>query len=216
MVAIALSEPIVSALRVAGPAFFLGMQGSCIRTATQIVKEKSVGKLSPLPFVSLLTNCVIWTYYGALRSDFSILIPNAVGIFSGIGCATAFHKNTPSIPNNEYVVSATIIAICSYLALKGNYQLLGSIGCGLAVFLMASPLATIKTVLRDKTTAAMPFPISFLGWLNAASWSAYGLLVAHDVMVYGPNLAGFVLASLQMMMFVIFGLPPRKQVKAMF
>ena len=74
-----LAEPIVKGLRIAGPAFFLGMQGSSVRTALTIMAEKSVGPLSPFPFVSLLTNCVIWSYYGMLKQDMTVLIPNAIG-----------------------------------------------------------------------------------------------------------------------------------------
>eukprot|EP01036_Dinobryon_divergens_P056829 gene56829-75886_t len=150
MVAIDLTEPVVSALRVAGPAFFLGMQGSSIRTALSIMSEKSVGQLSPIPFVSLLTNCVIWTYYGTLRSDMSVLLPNAVGIASGLGCVAAFHMNTKNVPNSTYIISSLIIAfatVCSYL---GNYKLLGSLGCVLAVSLMASPLAGVTVHLGQR------------------------------------------------------------------
>ena len=74
-----LAEPIVKGLRIAGPAFFLGMQGSAVKTALTIMAEKSVGPLSPFPFVSLLTNCVIWSYYGMLKQDMTVLVPNAIG-----------------------------------------------------------------------------------------------------------------------------------------
>lgn len=49
------AEPIVSGLKLAGPAFFLSFQGSAIKTALNIVADKSVGQLSAFPFVSLLT-----------------------------------------------------------------------------------------------------------------------------------------------------------------
>ena len=74
-----LAEPIVKGLRIAGPAFFLGMQGSAVKTAMTIMAEKSVGPLSPFPFVSLLTNCVIWGYYGMLKKDLTVMVPNAIG-----------------------------------------------------------------------------------------------------------------------------------------
>ena len=159
------------------------MQGSSVRTALSILHEKSVGQLSPIPFVSLLTNCVIWTYYGALRSDMSVLIPNAVGVLSGLGCATSYHVHNPTTSKLTYLISFLIIAFSTFCSYLGNYKLLGTIGCILAVSLMASPLATLKTVIKEKSTASMPFSTSFLGFLNCASWSAYGLLVARDIMV---------------------------------
>ena len=42
---------------------------------------------------------------------------------------------------------------------------------------MGAPLATLSTVIKDKSTASIPFGTSLACWLNALSWSAYGFLV---------------------------------------
>ena len=76
-----------------------------------------------------------------------------------------------------------IIAFSTGCAYLGNYQLLGSLGCVLAIVLTGSPLATLRTVLKDKSTAALPFITSLAAFCNSASWSLYGLLVANDAMV---------------------------------
>ena len=205
-----MSPAVVSGLRVAGPAFFLGMQGSSVLTARGILEDKSVGQLSPLPFVSLLTNCIIWSFYGLLRKDSTVLVPNAIGIVSGLGCVLAYQKHAPSFPTTLYAGASLIVLVSTLLASMGNYNLIGSIGCGLAVIVMGSPLATLKTVIQSRSTAALPFPTSFMGFCNSLSWSAYGLLVANDVMIYGPNLVGLFLSSIQMLLFAVFGLPPSR------
>ena len=64
------SKLFVGALKVAGPAFFLGMQASSVRTAISIAENRSTMALSPLPFISLLTNCIIWSCYGFLRQEY--------------------------------------------------------------------------------------------------------------------------------------------------
>ena len=178
-----LAEPVVRGLRIAGPAFFLSFQGSAIKTALQIIADKSVGPLSAFPFVSLLTNCVIWTYYGLLRSDMTVLVPNALGILTGAGCILGYHKYAVQKPSSMYAVAAALIAFASVLAFQGNHKLLGSLGCILAVILTGSPLVTLQTVIKEKSTAALPLFTSTAGWLNSCSWSLYGLLVAHDPMV---------------------------------
>jgi len=185
MVAMVLSESAVSALKIAGPMFFLGMQGASVSTAINILKDKSVGGLNVLPFASLLTNCVIWTYYGALRNDPTVLIPNAIGVASGLACVGAYQKHTSTTPKGVYAGAMAIMLFATALAFAGNFQLIGSIGCVLAVILMGSPLSTLKTVFATKSTASLPFGTSFMGWCNSLSWSAYGLLVAHDIMIYG-------------------------------
>jgi solute carrier family 50 (sugar transporter) len=177
------AEPIVRGLRIAGPAFFLSFQGSAIKTALQIVADKSVGPLSAFPFVSLLTNCVIWSYYGLLKSDMTVLVPNALGVLTGAGCVIGYHRFAKQKPISMYAVSAALIAFSSMLAFQGNYQLLGSLGCVVAVILTGSPLVTLRTVIKDKSTAALPLFTSTAGWLNSCSWSLYGFLVANDPMV---------------------------------
>ena len=178
-----LAEPVVRGLQIAGPAFFLSFQGSAVKTALQIIADKSVGPLSAFPFVSLLTNCVIWSYYGMLKSDLTVLVPNAVGVLTGAGCVMGYHKYATKKPLSMYAVAAAIIAFSSILASQGNYQLLGSLGCVLAVILTGSPLVTLRTVIKEKSTAALPLMTSASGWLNSCSWSLYGMLVANDPMV---------------------------------
>ncbi|RYH20712.1 hypothetical protein EON65_22660 [archaeon] len=44
------------------------------------------------------------------------------------------------------------------------------------------------------------------------SWTLYGRLVAHDDKIVIPSAIGWVLATIQMAMFVIYGFePPRHQ-----
>ena len=171
-----LAEPIVKGLRIAGPAFFLSFQGSAIKTALQIIADKSVGPLSAFPFVSLLTNCVIWTYYGLLKSDMTVLVPNAIGILTGVGCIYGYHKHAVNKPLSMYAVAAALIAFASALAFQGNYQLLGSLGCVVAVILTGSPLVTLKTVIRINQ---LP-PFRYLLVLLAGATLARGLCMAYS------------------------------------
>ena len=60
------------------------------------------------------------------------------------------------------------------LFLEKNPSKIGLIGCSLAVLVCGSPLATLGTVLKNKSTAALPFANSFTTWLNALCWFSYG------------------------------------------
>jgi len=145
-----------------------------------------------------------------LRKDMTVLVPNAIGVATGAVCAYSFQRYAKETPTRIYLVASVITAISTYLALLGNWKILGLIGCALAVSVSGSPLATVKTVFADKSTAALPFGTSLATWCNAASWMAYGTLIAHDVMIWGPNALGLFLATIQMSLFVVFGLPPKK------
>ena len=196
-------------LQVAGPIFFLGLQSASVNTALKIASDKSTGQLSALPFVSLLTNCIIWTLYGYLKSDNTVLVPNAIGIIAGGFGTFMFNKYSTDKPMKIYAVSILLSAIASFLAFTGNWHTLGLLGCILAVAVSGSPLATLQTVIRDRSTASLPFPTSLATWCNAFSWSLYGLMIAHDPMIFGPNLMGLTLATIQMSLFAVFGMPPK-------
>merc|ERR1712232_1540338 len=64
---------------------------------------------------------------------------------------------------------------------------IGYAACTAAVVMMAAPLATLKTVVETKSTAALPLIPSIGVVVNATSWTAYGFLVVHDPVVFIPN-----------------------------
>jgi len=198
-------------LSIAGPAFFIFLQISCINTANDIYKKKTVGKLSPIPFGSLFVNCLLWTAYGLLKNDKAVYVPNGSGFFVSIYCLYIYHVNVASKPWNMYAVVVAISLICLVLAYKNEVQTIGLIGCVLSIILSGSPLAVIKTVISEQSTAALPFYTSLITWLNNLSWTSYGYLIAHDPLIYYPNILGLSLASLQLLLFVKYGFPAKKK-----
>lgn len=178
-----LTTTAVAGLKIAGPAFFLGMQGSSVKTAIGILTSKSIGSLSILPFASLFTNCVIWSLYGQLKADPTVLVPNALGVLAGLFCVGAYKRYSP---NSDLTILLGALAISSFAAslfLGKNAEMLGLIGCALAIILTGSPLATLATVIREKSTNSMPFLTSMTAWCNSLSWALYGIILAKDPMV---------------------------------
>ena len=200
-------------LRCGGPLFFLGLQLSSIYTAREVVRNKSVGALSAVPNVALLANCVVWTLYGALKKDVTVFVPNAFGIATAIYCTAEFHRFSLMKPWKMYLAAVAVCGACAYLASIGDAPTVGLVGCTMAVLFMASPLSVMRTVIRDKSTAALPFATSLVIWFNALSWMLYGALVAHDVLVWGPNALGFLLACVQLGLFALYGFPESSEEK---
>ena len=83
--------------------------------------------------------------------------------------------------------------------------LIGIIGDILSILLMASPLSTLSKVINEKSTKSMPFYTSLSSWLNGLSWTLYGVIVAKDIMLYIPSSIGFLLATIQLILYVIYG-----------
>jgi solute carrier family 50 protein (sugar transporter) len=176
-----------SALRVAGPIFFLGLQLSTVQTAAKLYADKSVGQLSPLQFVSLFTNCVIWSLYGILKTDKTVLYPNAIGVFAGLFSTLVYQKFTLKSIFPYYFVSGAIALYSLFLLSENNSQMLGMMGCILSVILIGAPLSALSTVVKDKSTESLPFGICLMGWLNSFSWTSYGYIIAKDPLVSMNN-----------------------------
>lgn len=192
-------------LKMAGPMLFLFLQVSSVRTAYEVRLAKSVGQLSTLPNITLCVNCVVWSLYGYLRADPTIFLPNVCGMLTSTFCMFEFHRYSSKKPYRSYVLGSIIGGICIYLATKGDDKTVGLLGCTLSVLFSASPLAVVRTVIKEQSTASLPFYTSLVIFSNNVSWLLYGLLVAKDVLIWGPNVLGLGLASLQMILFFVYG-----------
>ena len=132
-----------------------------IQCALDILEAKDTKSFSSVPFASLLANSLIWTYYGALKNDMSLIIPNGIGIVSGVFCLLVFNTFSKSTNTITNTVLMGLCGLATALLLHKQAGLLGSLGCILAVVLLAAPLSTLGTVMREKSTNALPFPVSF-------------------------------------------------------
>lgn len=199
-------------LATAGPLFFMSMQVSYLQTAMNIYHNKSDLQLSPLPFVSLLTNCAVMSLYGLLKSMNTVLIPNFTGLISGIICTVLFQMYTKETKKEIFILSVLILTLTAYFAYLNLIHNIGLLGVLLSIILMGSPLATLGTVIKEKSTNSLPFLTSVTTFLNALSWALYGMVEANDPIIYIPNLIGLFLACIQLSLFVIYGFPVKNSV----
>lgn len=80
---------------------------------------------------------------------------------------------------------------------------IGLICCIGSIIFCASPLSSLAEVVRNKSTASLPFPLILLMFLVNACWSIYGHLI--DVtFVLLPNLICCVIAGLQLLLFLVY------------
>lgn len=94
-----------------------------------------------------------------------MLVPNASGALFGLYYTKVFMANHKGSLAKELAVGASLAGTAVAGALAMGVEAapyIGYVGCGVAVFLMASPLATMATVIREKSTRAMPFAISLV------------------------------------------------------
>ncbi|KAI3896828.1 hypothetical protein MKX03_028334, partial [Papaver bracteatum] len=60
-----------------------------------------------------------------------------------------------------------------------------------------------KNVIATKSVEYMPFMLTFFLFLNGGIWSVYSLLIK-DFFIGVPNAIGFVLGSVQLIMYIIY------------
>lgn len=179
--------------------------------ALEIACMKSVKKLSAAPFVSLVACGYFWTLYGWLKNDMTIFVPNAISIATGIYCMWVYYSHAALKPDILYSSLALLLFVGGCLGILGMASSIGTIGCVMSVLMSGSPLAVIKTVIKEQSTASLPFSTSFVAWLNSCSWVAYGYFIAHDPMILMPNTLGLMLTTVQMSLFLVFGVSTASQ-----
>ena len=54
-------------------------------------------------------------------------------------------------------------------------------GCGVAVVMFSGPLASMKQVIADKSTASLPFGMTVATVITASLWTVFGKAVLDDV-----------------------------------
>ena len=73
----------------------------------------------------------------------------------------------------------------------------------MSVLYCAAPLASIFTVVRSKSTECLPFYLILATIAMTGSWTLYGFII-EDMFVILPNLLGCLIASGQLLLFVIY------------
>lgn len=183
---------------------------SPLKTVRRIRNERSVGKLPILPFLTLFVNCAIWLAYGVCKTDYTVIVPNALGLVMGFVYTFVYvmycKSGNTSVRNNFLVAFLVVLYLMYRWTFSPSHEcgVFGSFGAFSSVLLGFSPLAAILTVIQDKSVASMPFLTSFSLFISAVLWTSYGYYVARDYYIWAPNSLGVIAGSLQMLCHLRF------------
>ena len=73
----------------------------------------------------------------------------------------------------------------------------------MSVMYCAAPLASVVTVVRSRSTESLPFYLILATIAMTGSWSLYGLII-EDTFVILPNMLGCLIASGQLLLFIVY------------
>ena len=79
----------------------------------------------------------------------------------------------------------------------------GLLSSSMSVLYCAAPLASVVTVVRSRSTESLPFYLILATIAMTGSWTLYGFIIK-DMFVILPNLLGCLIASGQLLLFVIY------------
>lgn len=183
-------------------------------TFLRIYKEKSTMGFDSLPYAVALFSSMLWMYYALLKTNAILLI--SINLF---GCVieTAYlfifllyaskkaRTHTAKILGLMNVGLLSLIFVLTFFIFSGHTraQVVGWICVAISVCVFAAPLSIVFQVVRTRSVEFMPLPLSFFLTLSAVMWFAYGLF-NKDLCVALPNVMGFFLGMLQMVLYGIF------------
>ncbi|XP_038215336.1 sugar transporter SWEET1-like [Zerene cesonia] len=78
--------------------------------------------------------------------------------------------------------------------------------------IISAPLLDLKTIIKNKSTEGMPFPIIFSGSIVTFMWLLYGIILNNSILVL-QNSVAFSLCTVQLALFVIYPSKPKEEKK---
>ncbi|KAL2519745.1 Bidirectional sugar transporter SWEET15 [Abeliophyllum distichum] len=209
-----LHHPWTFAFGLLGNLVSIGVYLAPLPTFIRIYREKSTMGFQSFPYVIALFSSMLWMYYAFLKKNAILLISiNSFGcvietvyIFLYLLYASKKARNhTIKLLSFMDVALFVIIFLVSFFVFKGEIrvQVVGWICVAVSVCVFAAPLSIVFRVVRTRSVEFMPFPLSFSLTLSAIMWFAYGVF-QKDRCIALPNVLGFVLGVLQMMLYGIY------------
>ncbi|POM58303.1 MtN3-like protein [Phytophthora palmivora] len=153
----------------------------------KIHKNKTVGNISVVPFVSLLGNAHMWMMYGYFSENiFPVVVSFGFGDFAALVYIAVYYKFAE---DRKYVLQVaggatlvlaaiTLYAIIAATGATGQdytsiSHVLGYMSIIAAIILYGAPFEKALFVLRNKNAAPIQLPMVICGATNNALWVIY-------------------------------------------
>ncbi|KAK2727295.1 hypothetical protein QYM36_007960, partial [Artemia franciscana] len=180
-----------------------------------IWRKGSTDGISGLPFLAGVLGCSLWFRYSLILQDQTMCLVNLIGLILQV-CYVLIYLLYPSTQKATFhrqlgTILAILFGVIYYCSIEPKVDIakfrLGVICCLTTLFFCASPLASLRDVIRMKNTAPLPFPLILLTALVTGQWYLYGVCIG-DSVVQLPNLIGCMIATFQLSLFLVYPRTP--------
>ena len=206
-----LSPAVLTFLKVFPPLAAQACFFAPLQAMKQFKKDGTTGDVAPIPYTAMCINGIVWVAYGALLGEPTIWAPN-ISAFC-FGAYYVYQFNLYKAPHVNMTPQYAAIAIaaaatgglCIGLPDDAGF-IIGHCAIVIVAVMFGGPLASISTVLKDKSTKSLPFAFTVATLVNCVAWSSYGIFVIDDYIVWLPNMLGLAAAIAQLGLFAKFGI----------
>ncbi|KAG6590811.1 MtN3-like protein [Phytophthora cinnamomi] len=207
----------VTLLRVATSIAQCGMILSPGPDIINIHKHKSTGEMPALPLVAMIVNNYLWVVYGYLiDSIFPLMATQLFGEVASIVFMAIYYRWAVDRRSLHRLLAwgllfCVVIAVYVVIGVTGvtdqsDYQVgktLGYAGLVVNIWMYASPLGTVRHVIRSKSAASLPVNISVMMLFNTVLWVSLSI-VDNDMIIMSINIIGIMLSITQIVVYMRF------------
>ncbi|XP_039161774.1 bidirectional sugar transporter SWEET10-like [Eucalyptus grandis] len=178
-----------------------------------IYKRKSTQGFQSIPYVVSLLSAMLLLYYGLLKKDTLLITINGIGcVIETTYVATYLiyaSKNDRTLTLKLFlsmnVLGYGAVLSTTFFLSKGakRTQIIGWICMTFSLGVFAAPLCIMRKVIKTRSVEFMPISLSIFLTLSAIVWFFYGFLLK-DFFIAVPNVLGFVLGEVQMVLYAIY------------
>lgn len=194
---------------------------SPVPTVISFCRKGSVGSLPLMPYTALLSDGLLWLFFGTLLHDSRLMITHIFGVSLALTYSICYAKTYTSCGRTDdltilpgtlkqhayFIFIISVISVIIMLTVSNHYaQKIIGLGADMgSLFMYAGPLAALRSVFREKNASSLPLPFTLACLMNGFCWFAYGWFVIKEILLWGPSIIGLGLASFQMALICWFG-----------
>ncbi|KAF8037003.1 hypothetical protein BT93_B0045 [Corymbia citriodora subsp. variegata] len=203
-------------------AFAFGLLGNIVSFITflaplptfyGIYKRKSTQGFQSIPYMVSLLSAMLLLYYGLVKKDTLLISINGIGCVIEAAYMAAYlvyaSKNDRMLTLKLFlsmnVLGYGAVLSTTFFLSKGanRARIIGWICMAFSIGVFAAPLCILRKVIKTRSVEFMPITLSFFLTLGAIVWFFYGFL-HKDYFIAVPNVLGFVLGGVQMVLYAIY------------
>lgn len=196
------------------------------RLVMQARVSRHLGSINPMPFAITFVSSIGWTMYSCMLSNYYLFLSSFLGILFGlfysITCLTIMAKEAYEDEFTEQYmqIEGLLVAGLFFWCVLGivqtsifndfndpaaqQAQMIGNLCSAFSICYYASPLWTLREVVRSRDSSSLYLPTILTNMTNTLLWFSYGAFGVHNPVVWAPALTGLLLSVLQVCVVVVF------------